>query len=101
MIHLSKVMLTHLIQQHHVQPTTILTDSLIGDEQRRGISGGERRRLSIAVELLTQPPLLFLDECTTGLDSSSAMTVVKMVAAVAAQGTTVICRYISVNMTPD
>ena len=44
-----------------------IADSIIGKERKRGISGGERKRVSIGVELITSPEVLFLDEPTSGL----------------------------------
>ncbi|WCJ36871.1 ABC-2 type transporter family protein [Euphorbia peplus] len=66
-------------------------DTLIGNWHLRGISGGEKKRLSIALEILIRPNLLFLDEPTTGLDSASAFFVVQILKNVAEDGTTVVC----------
>lgn len=44
-------------------------DTIVGDEKTRGISGGERKRLSIACQLFGTPSMIFCDEPTTGLDS--------------------------------
>ncbi|CAN1755474.1 ABC transporter G family member 15 [Linum perenne] len=65
-------------------------DRFIGNWHLRGISGGEKKRLSIALEILTKPRLLFLDEPTTGLDSASAFFVVKTLRNIAQDGRTVI-----------
>lgn len=65
-------------------------DNLIGNWHLRGISGGEKKRLSIALEIITQPCLLFLDEPTSGLDSASAFFVVQTLKNVARRGRTVI-----------
>ncbi|KAJ7964069.1 ABC transporter G family member [Quillaja saponaria] len=65
-------------------------DRLIGTWHLRGISGGEKKRVSIALEILTRPRLLFLDEPTSGLDSASAFFVVQALRSVAHDGRTVI-----------
>lgn len=52
-------------------------DTIVGNTRRKGISGGERKRLSIAVELLNRPKLIFLDEPTSGLDSTTAYVIIK------------------------
>ncbi|MED6220321.1 ABC transporter G member 15 [Stylosanthes scabra] len=65
-------------------------DRVIGNWHLRGISGGEKKRLSIALEILTRPSLLFLDEPTTGLDSASAYFVVHTLRNIAHDGKTVI-----------
>lgn len=54
-----------------------IKDRIIGNEFDRGISGGEKRRVSIACELVTSPLVLFLDEPTSGLDASNANNVIE------------------------
>ncbi|TYH32921.1 hypothetical protein ES332_D13G023800v1 [Gossypium tomentosum] len=51
------------------------TETVIGDEGHRGVSGGERRRVSIGVNIIHDPIILFLDEPTSGLDSTSAFMI--------------------------
>eukprot|EP00004_Rigifila_ramosa_P016494 TRINITY_DN391_c0_g2_i14.p1 TRINITY_DN391_c0_g2~~TRINITY_DN391_c0_g2_i14.p1 ORF type:complete len:880 (-),score=170.19 TRINITY_DN391_c0_g2_i14:186-2729(-) len=65
-------------------------DTLIGNEFIRGLSGGEKRRVSIAIELITKPSLLFLDEPTSGLDAATSYTVMDTIAGLAKTGRTVI-----------
>jgi len=56
----------------------------------RGLSGGERKRLSIACQLISNPSLLFLDEPTTGLDSYASESVIHTLNKLAMQGRTII-----------
>ncbi|KAI0149085.1 P-loop containing nucleoside triphosphate hydrolase protein [Pestalotiopsis sp. NC0098] len=65
-------------------------DTRVGNSQRRGLSGGEKRRTSIGVQLLANPSVLFLDEPTTGLDATSAHQLVKTLKSLAQKGRTII-----------
>eukprot|EP00968_Pinguiococcus_pyrenoidosus_P021599 scaffold2850_cov235-Pinguiococcus_pyrenoidosus.AAC.12 len=66
-------------------------DTLIGGDIFPGISGGQRKRTSVGVELISNPAMLFLDEPTSGLDSFSAEQVVELLKKVAGAGATVVC----------
>ena len=61
-----------------------------GDVAVRMLSGGERKRASIAVELLTQPRTFFLDEPTSGLDPSTSAEVVRLLRRLTGRGVTVV-----------
>lgn len=68
-----------------------VADSRIGEGSRSGISGGERRRVSIGVELVHDPNVILIDEPTSGLDSASALQVVMLLKAMTVkQGKTIV-----------
>ena len=56
----------------------------------KGLSGGERKRTSIGIEMVTDPSLLLLDEPTSGLDSFRALSIVKLLREQARKGKTII-----------
>lgn len=54
-------------------------DALIGTPIRKGISGGQKRRVSVASQVITGPKILFLDEPTSGLDSAASFEVISFI----------------------
>ncbi|KAK9804705.1 hypothetical protein WJX72_000974 [[Myrmecia] bisecta] len=68
---------------------TSCRDVIIGNVLERGISGGQAKRVNIGLALVTNPRILFLDECTSGLDSYSANEVMSVVKSLVPTGITV------------
>jgi len=70
------------------------TDTIIGGfiagQMKRGVSGGERKRVSVGHELLIDPSIIFLDEPTSGLDSTNALSLMNTLGDLAAGGRTVV-----------
>ncbi|NXY54276.1 ABCG2 protein, partial [Callaeas wilsoni] len=67
-----------------------VADSKVGTQFSRGVSGGERKRTNIGMELITDPAILFLDEPTTGLDASTANAVLLLLKRMSKQRKTII-----------
>ena len=82
----------------HLKNPRAIADALLerfdlveaGDRRAGGYSGGMRRRLDIAMSLIGDPPVIFLDEPTTGLDPQARAEVWRTIARLAASGTTVL-----------
>lgn len=77
-----------VLRQLHFSDADMLTR--IGSVDERGLSGGQRKRVSIGLELLTNPPVLLVDEPTSGLDAKMAQDVVSILHALAREGRTVV-----------
>lgn len=65
-------------------------DTLIGNIFIKGISGGQKRRVSIGIELMGKPKILFMDEITSGLDSTSSYKIVNLINLLSQKGHTII-----------
>ena len=65
-------------------------DNLVGNDVTKGISGGEKRRVTIATQILTDPRVLFLDEPTSGLDAFTASSIIEVLRGLAQEGRTLV-----------
>jgi len=68
-----------------------IKDSLVGVPGISGVTAEQRKRLTIAVELVSNPSIIFMDEPTTGLDARAAAIVMRAVKNIAETGRTVVC----------
>ncbi|XXG84839.1 hypothetical protein AAC387_Pa11g0061 [Persea americana] len=72
-----------VIESLGLQP---VRDSLVGTVEKRGISGGQRKRVNVGLEMVMEPSLLILDEPTSGLDSSSSNLLLRALRREALEG---------------
>lgn len=70
---------------------TSLGEALVGYQNLNGLSIEQRKRLTIAVELVANPSIIFMDEPTSGLDARAASIVMKAVRKIVDSGRTVVC----------
>lgn len=66
-------------------------DTYIGNAELKGLSGGERKRVSIGMELVSNPSILFLDEPTSGLDSQTSFKIVSLIKKIAIEKNIIVC----------
>jgi len=72
-----------------------ISHSVIGSVEKRGISGGQRKRVNIAIEMVADPSLLFLDEPTSGLDSNTSYSVLTALKKLSRKGVNVSYLFLS------
>lgn len=74
-------------------------DQPVGSVEQSGISGGERKRVCIAREIVAIPIAVILDEPTSGLDATTALSLMMLLKSLSTLGITVICSDISPGQT--
>ena len=79
--------INQLLEDLHI---TNVADNFIGNESIKGLSGGEKKRLCIGIELISEPSILILDEPTSGLDSVKAELVINLLKEQAYKNKTII-----------
>eukprot|EP00929_Paragymnodinium_shiwhaense_P078958 TRINITY_DN4098_c0_g1_i1.p1 TRINITY_DN4098_c0_g1~~TRINITY_DN4098_c0_g1_i1.p1 ORF type:complete len:852 (-),score=160.01 TRINITY_DN4098_c0_g1_i1:615-3170(-) len=68
-----------------------IAHNLVGSAEQRGISGGQRKRVNIGMELAAMPAVIFMDEPTSGLDGAATVQLAKCLSALQKSGLTIVC----------
>ena len=68
-----------------------IRNNLVGDAEKRGISGGQKKRVNIGVELAAMPAIIFMDEPTSGLDGAATIELARCLGQLRQSGLTIIC----------
>ena len=84
----------------HLVELNQISDALVGLPGVDGLSTGQRKRLTIAVELVANPSIIFMDEPTSGLDARAAAIVMRAVRNTVDTGRTVVCT-VETHLTPN
>jgi len=66
-------------------------DAIVGSPERRGVSGGQKKRVNIGMELVAMPSFLFMDEPTSGLDGAATVSLARCMGLLRQSGLTIIC----------
>ena len=66
-------------------------DSLVGDAANRGVSGGQKKRASIGLELVAMPSVIFMDEPTSGLDGTASILLAECLSRLCRTGISIVC----------
>lgn len=88
LIHISQMFIEEVME---LVELTSLRDSLVGLPGVNGLTTEQRKRLTIAVELVANPSIIFMDEPTSGLDARAAAIVMRTVRNTVDTGRTVVC----------
>lgn len=81
----------HVVHTLSVLGIMHIKDSLVGDARRRGVSGGQKKRVNIGMELAAMPAIIFMDEPTSGLDGAATVQLAECLAQLRLSGLTIIC----------
>ena len=81
----------HVVHTLKVLRIDHIRDSLVGDASRRGVSGGQKKRVNIGMELVAMPAVCFMDEPTSGLDGAATSQLAQCLGQLRKSGLTIIC----------